>query len=499
MTQEFHLCVTCIGHNTYQIQTGQVSDKMLLVEEVVEWDVEDWLIHVEQIITNVATLRDRYDLYANSIALGKQLYAALFTGKIKDSWNTAQHIAQQENVALLLSLEIATANLVSIPWELLYTKDCFLVSDPQIALRINRVQTPSSNGLAQMNWDSLIHKIQSEDESMLEIESADQEWEETFIDDDSDPAYAEDSAVVADIFSQLAASPASTPEKEVSTLSAHKTQMTTQQQVEPPQKILESSVFVALVVGPLMMAIVAIATLLWGHQQPRQIAVSFTPLGLSRLNHRNWQAVSTQELTAIAIARFHQGDFSTAQNLVEELLNRNELHNAKAALDAIPDAKTDTILYLRGRLAWQSSQVEQARHYWEDAVKQKPDSAKYHNALGFAYYAQDNLNQANDAWFQALYLANESPVKPVTSVNYSHSDNNELLTTYAGLALVLNQSAQNQPLNKQAKLVNEAVKLRKKVLAEQPANFQPQQLNRNWLWHQKAVADWRSLLLIKDQ
>lgn len=499
MTQEFHLCVAYIGHNTYKLQIKQVPDKMLLAEEVVEWNVEEWLIHAEQISTNVVPLSDRYDLYT-LIALGKQLFSALFTGKIKDSWNAARNIAQQEQVVLLLSLEIDTANLASVPWELLYAEDRFLISNPQIAIRINRLQAPSSNVIVQMNWDSVIHKIQSEDERRLVIESlAEEEWEETFIDDDSDPAYAEDSSIVADIFSQIAASPPSTPEKEdAAVFSARETQITTtQQQVEsPPQKTSESSVFATLVVGTLMMALVAIATLLWGHQPLRQITASFTPLGLSRLNHRYWHAVSTQEVTAIAITKFKQGDFSTAQNLVEELLNRNDLQNARAALDIVTYAKTDTILYLRGRLAWQSSQMEQARRYWEDAVKQKPQ-IKYYNALGFAYYAQDDLHQANDAWFEALYLANQSPTPE--RINSSSSNSSELLTTYAGLALVLHQSAQNQSSGKQAKLVYEAVKLRKKVLAEDSVNFQPQQLERQWLWHQKAVADWRSLLQISDQ
>jgi tetratricopeptide (TPR) repeat protein len=492
VTQEFHLCVSCIGHNTYQLQAQISQQKTPLAKEIVEWDVEDWLIHAEQISINVMTLRDRYDLYTLP-ALGKQLYAALFTGKIKDCWNAAQNTAQQKQVILLLSLEVNTAHLANVPWELLYAKDRFLVSDPQIRLRINRLQAPASKSLAQMNWDLLIHEI--EDESRLMTEPlAEEEWE--LIDHDSDPAYAEDSAVVADIFSQLAASLSTPQQEDVLGLSARETQITTQQQVQSIQKKTDRSVLTSLVVGTLMMAIVAIATLSWGHQPLRQFLVSFTTLGLSRLNHRNWQAISTQEITAIAIARFQQGDFSTAQSLVELLLNRNELQNARTALAAVPDTKSDTILYLRGRLAWQSSQVEQARRYWEDAIKQKPQT-RYYNAIGFAYYAQDNLNQANDAWFQALYLANQSPMQE-TKINYSHN-NNQLLTTYAGLALVLHQSAQNQSSNKQAKLINEAIKLRTKVLAEDPVNFRPQQLDRQWLWHQKAVADWRSLLQISDQ
>jgi len=236
-----------------------------------------------------------------------------------------------------------------------------------------------------------------------------------------------------------------------------------------------------------MMATVAIASIWWEYQQPNQIASSLASSAWNRLNKRNWQNASSQEITAIAIAQLHQGELSLAQALVEELLNRNALQYADTALKAVPrSANSDRILFLRGRLAWQSSQIEQARRYWEAALKQKPD-IKYYNALGFAYYAQDNWSQANEAWFEALYLANQQPLT---------QDNRELLTTYAGLALVLQHFVPNQPPNEQTKLINEAVKLREKILAEDPVNFQPQQLERHWLWHQKAVADWRSLLLL---
>lgn len=490
MTQEFHLCVTCLGHHTYQIETQQVPQKLPLVAEVVEWQIENWLIHAEQLKAAV-NKSDRSYLYPNLRALGKQLYQALITGKIKDTWNAARNFATQEQSVLLLSLEIAADDLASVPWELLYEQECFLVSDSQISLKINRVQVPSDQDLTQIDWDEVIHDLYPEDEKLM-LEFAEDEWDEPLIDDQIDSTYAEDSAVVADIFNQLAASPDSITQEHTPQAVQSNNSSTTQY-----KKTSAQDVSIALMLGTVMMAIMAITTLLWGYQQPRQIAVSLTPLGLSRLNHRNWQAASTQEITAIAIAKFQQGDVRTAQNLVEELLNRNALSNASIALNAVP-AQSDSILYLRGRLAWQSSQVEQARRYWESAVEQNPQ-IKYYNALGFAYYAQDNLNQANEAWFEALYLASQLPTQQTTTINPNHSNNRELLTAYAGLALVLHHSAQTQPLDKQTKFTNEAIKLRKKVFAEDPVNFRPQQLNSQWLWDQKAVADWRSLLQSRQQ
>jgi len=474
VTLEFHLCVTAVGHHLYRVHTEQVPPTVPIAKEVRAWDVESWLSYAAQIEEAAVYLGDRHNLNATLAILGKQLYAALFTGKIAGSWNIAQNLAQQKQALLSLHIEIAASCLVDLPWELLYTADRFLVTNPRIAVKISRRH--AAENLEQLDLAFLVEDMQQE--------SLAEEWNDTFLEiDDSDPAYAEDSAVVANILSQLAASPPTTPNEEQASISTASTQTT------PPPRGKSESVWRTFVIGSFMVAIVVIASVWWEYQQPNQIASSLTSSAWNRLNKRNWQAATTQEITAIATAQLHRKEVIAAQPLVEELLNRNALQNAETALKVVPpSANTDTILFLRGRLAWQSSQIEQARRYWEAAVKQKPDT-KYYNALGFAYYAQDNWSQANEAWFEALYLANQPSVT---------QDNSELLTTYAGLALVLQQSVPNRPPNEQAKLINEAVKLREKVLAEDPINFQLQQLESHWLWHQKAITDWRSLLLIED-
>ncbi|WP_146087175.1 hypothetical protein [Chroococcidiopsis sp. TS-821] len=467
MTLEFHLCVTG-SDNSYQVSTEKLPPTVPQAKEVRAWDVAHWLSYTEQ-IKEAVHLGDRHNLNANLVFLGKQLYTALFTGKVAESWHVAQNLAQQKQAVLSLHLEIAASCLVDLPWEFLHTAERFLITDPQIAVKVSRSAAATENQ-EQYDWALLLDDIQRES-------LAEQQWNETLLEeiDDSDPDYAEDSAVVANILSQLAASPSTTPSNEPSS------------RLSTPPPRGKSDVLTALVIGSFMMATVAIASIWWEYQQPNQIASSLASSAWNRLNKRNWQNASSQEITAIAIAQLHQGELSLAQALVEELLNRNALQYADTALKAVPrSANSDRILFLRGRLAWQSSQIEQARRYWEAALKQKPD-IKYYNALGFAYYAQDNWSQANEAWFEALYLANQQPLT---------QDNRELLTTYAGLALVLQHFVPNQPPNEQAKLINEAVKLREKVLAEDPVNFQPQQLERHWLWHQKAVADWRSLLLL---
>ncbi|MBH8572224.1 CHAT domain-containing protein [Nostocaceae cyanobacterium CENA369] len=217
---------------------------------------------------------------------------------------------------------------------------------------------------------------------------------------------------------------------------------------------------------------------------------------------------ATGIVTAIATEKLSQGDLQPGLAAVEELLNRGALAAAQAALTLVPSKQADdpSVNFLKGRLAWQSVQIkdekysiDDARRYWESAVKAQPDSLLYNNALGFAYYAEGNLNRANDSWFKALNLAlkqqNTASTAPVSVKATVPQDG---LTSYAGLAIGLYKSALNQPAAKQAQYLNEAIKLRQMVITDDPVNFQINKLSNNWLWTEKAIADWRSLLQEKS-
>jgi hypothetical protein len=238
----------------------------------------------------------------------------------------------------------------------------------------------------------------------------------------------------------------------------------------------------------------------WFKQEPQQ---SHPPIPLSQPPAVNLKTVSTSELQVIAIAHFNKGNLSAGCLAVEELLNRGALQSANTALNTVSDvqAKTSTINFLRGRLAWQfiktgdkNYSLDDVRRYWETAVKDKPNSLQYHNALGFVYYIQGDINSANQTWFQALYLVEEQ-AKTAASSNVAKRDQ---LNAYAGLALVLSKLAENQPSDKQAKLLSEAINLRQKVLTEEPIKFQPQELSKTWLWTEKTSQDWRSLLKLRE-
>jgi CHAT domain len=220
---------------------------------------------------------------------------------------------------------------------------------------------------------------------------------------------------------------------------------------------------------------------------------------------------STGIVTATATQKLAQGDLQGGLQAVEELLSpaRNALPAAQAALELIPPSQANdpAVNFLKGRVAWQAIQtgdkkysVDDARRYWETAVKAKPDSLLYTNALGFAYYAEGNMNRANDSWFKALSLAlkqqNPPPGYTPTATTMPVATP-EALTSYAGLALGLYKSAHQQPESKRSQYLTEAVKLRQMVVKDDPVNFLPEKLGTNWLWTENAIQDWRSLLQVK--
>ena len=216
------------------------------------------------------------------------------------------------------------------------------------------------------------------------------------------------------------------------------------------------------------------------------------------------QRVSTSVVTALATEHINKGNFTDAQAAIETLLDRGALTQAATVLTPAlrQESGNPTLNFLMGRLAWQSVNVgnkdyslDDARRYWETAVKQKP-IAEYQNALGFAYYTEGKLDRASRTWMQAL-KSREQQSNQTAATQTSSPPASQTLTAYAGLALVAAKSAANQPPSQQANLQNEAIKLRQTVLADDPVSFQPEELAKNWLWSETAIKDWRSTLALK--
>nr|WP_174783586.1 cell division protein HetF [Dolichospermum sp. UHCC 0259] len=247
----------------------------------------------------------------------------------------------------------------------------------------------------------------------------------------------------------------------------------------------------------------------WWHQRQAQKSSDVPPIPGENFTSNQYPRInlassSTGIVTATATAQLSQGNLKSGLDAVNELLNRGAFAAAETALNLIPveDAENPSVNFFRGRLAWQSVQtnnnkysIDDARRYWARAVQNQPDSLLYNNSLGFAYYAENNLNYANDAWFKSLSLA----LKPQQNqgsgpVKYPQiAGETEALTAYAGLALGLYKSAKNQPADKGQQYLQEAIKLRQMVIQNAPADFTIERLSQNWLWTEQAIADWQGL------
>jgi tetratricopeptide (TPR) repeat protein len=229
----------------------------------------------------------------------------------------------------------------------------------------------------------------------------------------------------------------------------------------------------------------------------------------SKLAPIDLKTAPTGIVTATATEKLSLGNLEEGLEAVTILLNRGAFPQAEKALDLVPPQETQNpaVQFLRGRVAWQFAQtrdkkysIDDARRYWETAVRDQPNSVLYNNALGFAYYAEGNLLRATDAWFKAVNLSSkqeETKNAPVDSTN--NVIPSDATTAYAGLALGIYKSVKSQPTaEKQKRYLQEAIKLRQKVILDEPDKFTLDKLAQNWLWTDQSVADWRSLLQEKE-
>lgn len=212
--------------------------------------------------------------------------------------------------------------------------------------------------------------------------------------------------------------------------------------------------------------------------------------------------LNTAEVTAIAINRLNQGDIAKGTEAIGVLLDRNALVEAQAALTPVLNRQGENpdVLFLLGRLQWQSIvsgnrdySTDDVRRAWESTVNRKAIPS-YQNALGFAYYAEGNHDRAGRTWYRTLEALGQSSASVTNAPN---APTQEALTAYAGMAMVLAKTAENQPPKKRAEMVNQAIKLRDYVLSKDPTGFQPDSLAKNWLWSSTVLKDWQALLTLK--
>lgn len=223
-----------------------------------------------------------------------------------------------------------------------------------------------------------------------------------------------------------------------------------------------------------------------------------TSMPAENLNTIDLEKTPTSQVVAIAIERFSQGNLKEGLPAVEALLNRGALRQAQAALAAIPKPQENQpeVNFLRGRLAWQFAVAENkpashsdARRFWEVAVKDNGKSPEYFNALGFAYYAEGNLDRAAQMWGEVLNLLDNNPQLK----NTMRHD----LTAYAGSALVFYKQSRSLAGQPKEVRLSKAIKFRNYILSEDAVSYQPDSLAKNWMWSDAAIKDWQGVLQLK--
>lgn len=245
------------------------------------------------------------------------------------------------------------------------------------------------------------------------------------------------------------------------------------------------------------------------------LSVTPDPINLTRYNKEkpvSYNPNSIEEGKNLAIEQFKKNDIVAGKKAVESLLDRGGLFEAKEALSFLPqEAKDDPdISFLRGRLAWEllhngdrNYTIDEALFYWEKAVKQRPKSIPYQNALGFAYYSQGDLKKAYESWLKVLQLSGEisSNIQKVQQISTNVESESpvtekETLNAYAGIGLVMMKSAQAAPENEQRERWLRALQYRTKVMKEAAREYHIPQLRQNWLWSRVALRDWDFLMRV---
>jgi len=354
-----------------------------------------------------------------------------------------------------------------------------------------------------------------------------------------DDNYEEDVTLVADLLRQLTPptemdkvaadapiaqsvtqnlSPSVNPDASPSFVSAEQSDVTVQMP-HPQRQRSHANRWVPLL-GSLGAAAV-IAAGIWSYSQFQQggIVLQFPESSPISFGTVDLQTADPEEVKTIAINHFNRQRYTEGEKAVTALLDRGELRESAEALAAVPTRiDTPEMNFLWGRLAWQGMEtgspvhtLKDARRYWELAAKADPDNAKYQEALGFAYYAENQPLRAMEVWMQALavsdnqfsltqHAVNASAPGASTPSSDSSSDaipteagDRTLLTTYAGLALALWNTSIDQYPAQQENLLRKAVRIYDMVQRSDPTNFQVEALQRNWLWKDGAIRDWQAL------
>ena len=205
----------------------------------------------------------------------------------------------------------------------------------------------------------------------------------------------------------------------------------------------------------------------------------------------------TNSLVENAIDAFGDGNSAEGNELVTQLLNRGAMDGAETALGvADPESFTPETNFLLGRLNWQkqvnadlgAGEFDDSYRYWYYALKEDEENVQYLTALGFAAYTKGDLDEAQNHWEKASKKLKGSGDEATQRL---------YLSAKAGIALIQQKRALQQPLGEQSDLLNQAIDGYDFVTAEDIKSFSPKVLGRNqetqWLWNAALIEEWLTL------
>ena len=126
MLQEFDISITAVGDDRYLVRTEQVAPGVPLAQEQFHWPIDDWLNEASTLmhdpliglLKGESSQRWASPAYRSGrsedeaaasqvptlVSLGQALYDGLFGKSLRDSWLTAQGVAQSRRSPLRLRL-----------------------------------------------------------------------------------------------------------------------------------------------------------------------------------------------------------------------------------------------------------------------------------------------------------------------------------------------------------------------------------------------------------
>lgn len=273
---------------------------------------------------------------------------------------------------------------------------------------------------------------------------------------------------------------------------------------QPPLKATRQPSRFSLLLG--LLGILAIGgSGVWALAKFDKLPFTLPAIDLIATNTPDLQTADIEQVKLIAIDAFKQQRFEQGEAAVTALLDRNALTAAAEALAKVPTSvERPEIDFLWGRLAWQGRSTEpiytlaSAQDYWEAAVRAEPTNQHYLAALGFAYYEDNQLQQAMQAWAKVHHLVEQqSSPSPLTSDTGETNLSADALHTYAGMALAFWRASLDQPPSQRDRLLRRANDLYQKVQQYDSSQFQLEALRRNWLWSESTIRDWSAVSRIQ--